>query len=97
MPRDTSHLYWDLDTTKHEVARIYIDAQALAKAIEQLVSDFIERHSGDFEDTLRGINDSLSDLTDAAAADHLHHIERLERQINDIETADLRRNAPVVL
>ena len=93
----TEHLYRELDNVRNDVSFIYKAAQALARSIEALVSDFTHRHGGDFEATTDSINGALSDLTDDAVRDKLSKIEELERQIADIEQADLRRSAPVVL
>lgn len=93
----TDALYRTLDLAKHEVAVIHADAQALAKAIEQLLQDFIDRRGGDFEETWKGINDSLADLTDAVSKDAISRMERLQERINRIEDADLRRSTPVLL
>lgn len=93
----TDALYRDLDLAKHEVASIHADAQALAKAIEQLLQDFIDRRGGDFEEVWKGINDSLADLTDAVSKDAVSRMERLQDRINRIEDADLRRSTPVLL
>jgi hypothetical protein len=97
MSRAAAILQRDLHDKKHEVARIYKDAQALAKAVEQLLQDFIARHGGDLEEVWGGINDSLSDLTDTAARDAVREMERLQRIVADAEMAELRREAPVVL
>lgn len=93
----TCHLYWRLDLTKHEVARVHTDAQALAKAIEQLVQDFADRYGIDFEEAWKGFNDVLSDLTDEASSKSISEMEELQQQIASIEAADLRRSSPVVL
>lgn len=86
-----------LNSTRLEVGEAEEAGIALSKAIEHLVADFIQRHGGDLEDTLKGINDSLSDLLDSVTKPKLGEIEDLEHALADIERADLRRSSPVVL
>lgn len=93
----TEHLYRELDNVRNDVSFIYRAAQALARSIEALVSDFTHRHGGDFDATIDSVNGALSDLTDDAVRDKLSKIEELEKQINEIEWSDLRRSSPVVL
>lgn len=90
-------LYRDLNTKKHEVGVIYADAAALAKAVEQMLQDFIDRHGGDLDECWGPISDSLSDLTDTAAKHHLRDLERLEHAVAEAERADLRRSSPVCI
>lgn len=93
----TDKLHAALNSTRHEVGEIYKAGESLARSIEQLVSDFIERHGGDLEETLAGINDSLADLIDGVAKPKLREMEDLEHRIADAERADLMRSSPVTV
>lgn len=87
----------DLDATNAELATIHQDAQSLARAIEQMVRDFADRHSVGIGPALDGISDSLLDLTDDAVRPVEARAEELKQQIATIEDADLQRSRPVVL
>ena len=87
----------DLDATNAELAIIHQDAQSLARAIEQMVRGFADRHSVGIESALDGISDSLLDLTDDAARPVEARAEELKQQIAAIEVAALQRSRPVVL
>jgi dGTP triphosphohydrolase len=87
----------DLDATNAELATIHEDAQSLARAIEQMVRDFADRHSISIESALDGISAALLDLTDDAARPVEARAEELKQQIATIEETDLRRSGPVVL
>ena len=87
----------DLDATNAELATIYQDAHSLARAIEQMVRDFADRHSVGIGPALDGISDSLLDLTDDAVRPVEARAEELKQQIATIEDADLQRSRPVVL
>ena len=87
----------DLDATNAELATIYQDAHSLARAIEQMVRDFADRHSVGIGPALDGISDSLLDLTDDAVRPVGARVEELKQQIATIEDAALQRSRPVVL
>lgn len=87
----------DLDAANAELAIIHQDAQSLARAIEQMVRGFADRHSISVESALDGISDSLLDLTDCAAVPIEMRAEELQQQIAAIEETDLHRSKPVVL
>ena len=93
----TDKLHSDLNLKRLEVGQVIKDCQALAKSIEQLLQDFVERHGGDLDGAWAGINDSLSDLLDDAIQHQMRDIEELDQRIAEIEAADLRRSAPVTL
>lgn len=86
----------DLDATNAELATIHEDAQSLARAIEQMVRDFADRHSVGIRSALDGISDSLLDLTDDAARPVEARAEELKQQIAAIEDAALQRSRPVM-
>lgn len=86
----------DLDAANAELAIIHQDAQSLARAIEQMVRDFADRHSVGIRSALDGISDSLLDLTDDAARPVEARAEELKQQIATIEEAALQRSRPVL-
>lgn len=93
----SDRLYSSLNAARHEIGEIYKAGESLARSIDQLVQDFIERHGGDLEETLAGINDSLADLIDGVAKPKLREMEDLEHRIADAERADLMRSSPVTV
>lgn len=93
----SDRLYSDLNTKRHEVGEIYKAGESLARSIDQLVQDFIERYGGDLDETMGGINDSLADLIDGVAKPKLREMEDIEHRIADAERADLMRSSPVCI
>lgn len=96
----TERLYGQLDATDDELSDIRAKASKLKADIGALIRAFAEDYSCSSKSTdyaLEYTEDALVDLIDDAEGPTYRRKVRLEDQIGDIEDADLRRSAPMVL
>jgi hypothetical protein len=97
---DTTRLYAQLDETDNELTDIHARARTLMDTIEGLIRAFAADHGCADKSVNYAVEytaDSLIDLIDDAAGPAYRRKVRLENEIGDIEAADERRSAPMVL
>ena len=94
---DTERLYDRIAAAESELHDIDAAARALGEQITALVARFCTRFDADQKHADGYIADMVSDLVFDAAGPAYRRKVALEDQIADIEDADLRRSAPVVL
>ena len=95
--RNTEALYDRLGDTEAEIANIRADARDLGDKLSDLINEFCTKHDADYSAAMGYVTDLLSDLVFDASGPAERRKIALEEKIADIEDADLRRSAPVVL
>ncbi len=93
----TERLYAQLDEAQNEMDDIKARGVTLYKAIDALVRAFAADHSCDADGTMEAIDEAIAELVDDAEGPAYRRVSRLEDEISNIEEADLRRSAPMVL
>ena len=94
---DTERLYDRIADAESELHDIDAAARALGEQITALVVEFCTRFDADQKHADGYIADMVSDLVFDAAGPAYRRKVALEDRISEIEDADLRRSAPVVL
>ncbi len=93
----TERLYSQLDEARNEMDDIKARGVTLYRAIDALVKDFALSHSCNPQIAMEAIDEAITELVDDAEGPTYRRAARLEDEISNIEEADLRRSAPMVL
>lgn len=97
MPRDTEQLHNAIGAADRELAYIHADARRLGEDITAAVTAFCEKHGADIDGVRDYITSLISDLVFDAAGPAERRRIAAGGEIADLEDADLRRSAQVVI
>lgn len=94
---NTEKLNDKIGAAERELAAIQADATALRNDLDNLVAAFCEKHDADLKTARNYLDDLLSDLLFDAEGPATRRKIAAETELADIESRDLRVNAPMVL
>ena len=94
---DTERLYDRLAQAEAEIRDIHADARELGEQLSDLINKFCQKHDANYSYAMGYVEDLVSDLVFDASGPAERRKIAAEDRISEIEDADLRRSAPVVL